>query len=83
MCVRWEAAAASAHLVGATSRDEDRLICVLLKVPGLHSKLLLQLRPVLRCQEEVLRAAQHQSWLFIHVRKFPVTHMPSMLLNTA
>lgn len=47
-------AESSIHLVGTASGDEDSLPNVLLKVPGLHTILLLQLLQVPAAQEECL-----------------------------
>lgn len=47
------------YLVGTACGDEDPLPKMLLKVPGLHSVLLLQLLQVLAAQEERLRGVQH------------------------
>jgi hypothetical protein len=44
------------YLMRAPSRYEDPLPMILLKVPGLHPILLLQLLQVVATQEEVLQA---------------------------
>ena len=44
------------YLMRAASRYEDPLPVMLLKVPGVHPILLLQLLQVVAAQEEVLQA---------------------------
>ena len=45
------------HLVGAASRDEDPLLAVLLKVPGLNPILHLQLLQMVAVQVKRLQQA--------------------------
>lgn len=73
------------YLVGAASRDEDPLPLVLLKVPGLHPILLLQLLQVLPPKEEVLqhKAATAESLSCLPCPAFIIRSSSSFFASTA